>query len=103
MLFTEASFFQKFAIILFMTILNSTAGSFVVFIVLADCIGPSQPTKFIDSILAKMGLRKAVDSTGRPIDKYSTHGSQAFTSNTAGTSFRSKLMSLSEDELEGSA
>jgi hypothetical protein len=104
MLFTEVSFFQKFAIILFMTVLNSTAGSFVVFIVLADCIGPSRPTKFVDSILAKLGLRKEVDSTGRAVDKYSTPGSQLYTNtNTDTIDVDSKRMSLSKDELEGSA
>jgi predicted exporter len=79
MLFTEVSFFRKFAIILFMTVLHSTAGSFVVFIVLADCIGPSRPTEFVESTLRKLGFRKKTSSSVEPIDKYSKHGSELFT------------------------
>eukprot|EP00584_Thalassiosira_punctigera_P004897 CAMPEP_0172529430 /NCGR_PEP_ID=MMETSP1067-20121228/3509_1 /TAXON_ID=265564 ORGANISM="Thalassiosira punctigera, Strain Tpunct2005C2" /NCGR_SAMPLE_ID=MMETSP1067 /ASSEMBLY_ACC=CAM_ASM_000444 /LENGTH=62 /DNA_ID=CAMNT_0013313477 /DNA_START=31 /DNA_END=215 /DNA_ORIENTATION=- len=41
MLFTTNLFSRKFALILAMTILHSAIGSFVVFLVLCDCIGPS--------------------------------------------------------------
>jgi hypothetical protein len=54
MIFTTISFFQKFAVILFFTILMATVGSFVVFITLTDCIGPSKPTYLMDLIIAKM-------------------------------------------------
>ncbi|KAL7467681.1 hypothetical protein ACHAXS_007918 [Conticribra weissflogii] len=54
MVFTEITFFQKFAVILFMTIVHSTLASFVVFIVLCDCIGPSEPTKTYDRMRAKL-------------------------------------------------
>mmetsp|Transcript_3888 Transcript_3888/g.8675 ORF Transcript_3888/g.8675 Transcript_3888/m.8675 type:complete len:1195 (+) Transcript_3888:233-3817(+) len=54
MVFTEITFFQKFAVILFMTIVHSTLASFVVFIALCDCIGPSEPTKTYDRIRAKL-------------------------------------------------
>lgn len=37
MLFTVISFFEKFAVILFLTIAQSTVGSFVVFLTLVDC------------------------------------------------------------------
>lgn len=37
MLFTVISFFQKFAVILFLTIAQSTVGSFVVFLTMVDC------------------------------------------------------------------
>lgn len=53
MLFTEITFFQKFAVILFMTILHSVLGCFVVFLVLCDCFGPAEPTKGYDTIKGK--------------------------------------------------
>lgn len=54
MLFTVITFFVKFALILFFTILHATAGSFIVFLVLADCFGPSDPTRSIDWIISKI-------------------------------------------------
>merc|ERR1712232_621018 len=50
MLFAEISFFTKFATVLFMTILHSSIAGFVIFLVLSDCFGPSQPTKLFDKI-----------------------------------------------------
>jgi len=54
MVFTEITFFRKFAVILFMTILHSTIGCFVVFLVLCDCFGPAEPTKMYDAIRSKI-------------------------------------------------
>lgn len=54
MIFTVITFFQKFAIILFFTILMATVGSFVVFITLTDCVGPARPTYLMDRLCAKM-------------------------------------------------
>jgi len=54
MLFCSVVFFTKFAMILFMTIIHATIGSFVVYIVLNDLFGPSEPTKFIDGLVAKL-------------------------------------------------
>merc|ERR1712232_5236 len=51
MLFTVITFFQKFAIVLFLTIVESTIGSFVFFLTLTDCIGPSNPTYAVDYIV----------------------------------------------------
>jgi hypothetical protein len=51
MLFCKVSFFTKFATILIFTILHATIGSFVVFLTLNVTIGPSEPTKFIDSLI----------------------------------------------------
>merc|ERR1712151_957893 len=48
MMFTILFLFRKFALILFLTITQATIGSLVVFISLADCIGPSHPTYTID-------------------------------------------------------
>jgi hypothetical protein len=58
MLFTTISFFQKFALILFMTIIQATVGSFVVFLCLTDCIGPSNPTYMVDKFLALVTGKK---------------------------------------------
>lgn len=53
MLFCRITFFTKFASILFMTMLHATIGTFVGFLVLADLFGPSEPTKLVDTQLAK--------------------------------------------------
>lgn len=53
MAFTVITFFEKFATILFLTIAQSTVGSFVVFLVMVDSIGPSDPTYTVDSLLAR--------------------------------------------------
>jgi hypothetical protein len=53
MLFTVISFFEKFAVVLFLTIIQATAGSFIVFLVLTDCFGPAEPTYTVDLLLAK--------------------------------------------------
>merc|ERR1712057_140252 len=44
MLFCTITFFQKFALILFFTIVIATLGSFIFFITLTNCFGPSNPT-----------------------------------------------------------
>lgn len=54
MIFTEITFFSKFAVMLFMTIIHSTIGCFVVFLVLCDCFGPAEPTKGYDTIKSKL-------------------------------------------------
>jgi len=53
MLFTKILFFQKFAIVLFMTIVHSTIASFFIFLAIVECIGPSEPTKGVDYIVDK--------------------------------------------------
>jgi len=58
MLFTVINFFQKFALILFMTIIQATVGSFIVFLTLTDCIGPSNPTYLVDLAKEKLFGRK---------------------------------------------
>ena len=54
MIFTVITFFQKFAQILFYTVIMATLGSFIVFITLSDTFGPSQPTVLVDAIVAKL-------------------------------------------------
>merc|ERR1712008_600898 len=58
MLFTVINFFQKFALILFMTIIQATVGSFILFLTLTDCIGPSNPTYLVDLAKEKLFGRK---------------------------------------------
>lgn len=40
MLFTLIIFFQKFAVVLFMTVLEANIGSFIVFLTITDSVGP---------------------------------------------------------------
>jgi len=54
MLFCKVLFFTKFALILLMTVIHSTIGSFVVYLVLTDTFGPAEPTKFVDTIVSKI-------------------------------------------------
>jgi hypothetical protein len=61
MLFTVISFFQKFALILCFTVIQATIGSFIVFLTMTICIGPSQPTHLVDTLLAKL-FRRSNDS-----------------------------------------
>jgi len=61
MLFTVITFFQKFALILCMTILQATLGSFVVFLVFTDTIGPSNPTYLADRIFGSCGSKSAAE------------------------------------------
>jgi len=53
MLFTVIDFFQKFALILFMTMIQATLGSFVMFLTFTDCIGPSNPTYLADKVTSR--------------------------------------------------
>jgi hypothetical protein len=57
MLFTEILFFQKFALILCFTVIQATLGSFIVFLTMTICIGPSRPTHLVDTLLAKLFRR----------------------------------------------
>lgn len=53
MLFCKVVFFTKFAVILLMAVIHATIGSFVIYLVLCNLFGPSEPTKFIDGIATK--------------------------------------------------
>ena len=64
MLFTIITFFVKFAVILFFTVLQATVGSFIVFLVLADTFGPSHPTFVVDWISDKVCGSKKVEGDG---------------------------------------
>jgi hypothetical protein len=58
MLFTVITFFQKFALILFFTVIQASVGSFVIFLVLVDCIGPSNPTYLLDRVFGWCGNKE---------------------------------------------
>jgi len=53
MLFCTVTFFQKFALILLMTILHATIASFIFYLVCTTSFGPSEPTKLIDGLALK--------------------------------------------------
>lgn len=53
MLFTVITFFQKFALILFFTVLQASIGSFIIFLTMMDCVGPSNPTYLVDRYLLR--------------------------------------------------
>jgi predicted RND superfamily exporter protein len=53
MLFCKVTFFIKFALILLMTIIHATVGSFVVYLVCTVTFGPAEPTKWMDSLLSQ--------------------------------------------------
>jgi hypothetical protein len=51
MMFTKIIFFQRFAVILFYSLIMGLFGAVFVFLVLLDTIGPAEPTVLIDSLL----------------------------------------------------
>ena len=66
MLFTVITFFQKFALVLFFTVIQATAGSFVVFLAMSVCIGPTEPTYLVDSLLEKVGIGRHSNKKSAP-------------------------------------
>ncbi|KAG7341385.1 Patched family protein [Nitzschia inconspicua] len=64
MLFTIITFFQKFALILFFTIIMATIGSFVFLLTCLDCIGPSNPTFLADRCMEKFCKIQTTAPTG---------------------------------------
>ena len=62
---------QKFAMVLFFTIVQATIGSFVVFLTLTDVLGPSQPTYMVDQWLAKCCVPSLADNSAQTIEKSS--------------------------------
>lgn len=52
MLFCTITFFRKFAMVLFLTVVMATVASFVVFITLCNCFGPTNPTYLVDKCLS---------------------------------------------------
>ena len=58
MLFCTITFFKKFALILFFTVVMSTIGSFLFFMTLTNCFGPTDPTYMVDRCLTMCGVDK---------------------------------------------
>ena len=57
MLFTTIVFFQKFALVLFFSIIQATTGAFVFFCSIVDSVGPNNPTAFFQSIANRWSLK----------------------------------------------
>lgn len=53
MMFTVITFFEKFGVVLFLTILQAVVGSFVVFLTITDAVGPTHPTYLYEQMVAK--------------------------------------------------
>ena len=70
MLFTTISFFQRFATILFYTIVQATIGSFVVYLTLSDTIGPAHPTYAFDWVANKIRGGKVGGEDGKMKSTY---------------------------------
>ncbi len=51
MLFTVITFFRKFAMILFITTVMASVGSFIFLATFLDCSGPSNPTYLADKCM----------------------------------------------------
>ena len=49
---------NQFSLILFFTVIQATAGSFIMFLTMADCVGPSDPTFLVDTCLGTLIGRK---------------------------------------------
>ncbi|CAB9518411.1 dispatched homolog 1 [Seminavis robusta] len=59
MLFTVIYFWRLFAMVLFFTIIQATIGSFVVFLVFTDVMGPSNPTYLVDNLTRLFWIQAA--------------------------------------------
>ena len=64
MLFCTLAFFTKFAEMLLLTITHAIIGSFVLYLVLTDTFGPSEPTKLYDKVAASLCGPKEQDEHG---------------------------------------
>ena len=75
MLFCVITFFQKFALILFFTVIQATLGSFVFFLCLTDTLGPRNPTYVVDWLTGNLepkgeGEKKSKGETMPPFDPH---------------------------------
>ena len=99
MFFTTIDFFSLFATSLFFTIIQATLGSFVFFLTLTNCVGPSQPTYFADQIYAKCYPTKEPQENhggrnGNGDTKLASHDAHL-----VGTTKRVQGLSKMEDEI----
>jgi len=58
MLFCTITFFQKFGTILLFTIIQATLGSFIFFMTLTNCFGPTDPTKLVNKCFKMCGKKE---------------------------------------------
>ena len=58
MLFTTITFFRKFALVLFLTVIMATIASFIVFLTLTNCFGPTNPTYLVDKCVSVCRKRR---------------------------------------------
>jgi hypothetical protein len=82
MLFTVITFFQKFALILFLTVVQASIGSFILFLTMVDCLGPSNPTYLVDRWLLGKKIEEDLivedsERTARDIDSQHDNKSQS--------------------------
>jgi len=63
---TVIEFFQKFAVILFFSVLQATVASFVVYLTLSDTIGPSNPTYLFDLATEKCRKNESGQNESHP-------------------------------------
>lgn len=66
MMFCLITFFTKFAMVLFFTIVQSCLGAFVFFLALTDSIGPTQPTYLVDALVERC-FGSEEDSVGEAV------------------------------------
>merc|ERR1712113_876740 len=99
MLFTVITFFQKFALVLFLTIVQATIGSFVVFLVMTDCIGPNEPTYLVDRALEAAGCKSstASETDGEPATT-TTEMDKTTTTHTTTQTAPAKKLVVDEEE-----
>ena len=78
MLATKILFFQKFAYVLFFSVVQATFGAFVFFSILVDCIGPSHPTWLMDWICSQCSSKEetAQEDLDLEIDRTDSFNSQ---------------------------
>jgi 5-methyltetrahydrofolate--homocysteine methyltransferase len=66
--FTVITFFQKFGLILLMTVIQATGASFLIFCALNLCFGPTNPTYLYDKVVAKLCTKSTPSSFDKDDD-----------------------------------
>jgi len=91
--------------ILLMTIVHATIGSFVIYIVLTDLFGPSEPTKLIDGLLrwlikcGKKGETKDAGTDDLVLTKEDNETAEPYAAN-LGMGNNKEIMAQSDHEVE---
>jgi hypothetical protein len=98
MLFAVITFFRKFALVLFFTIIMATVGSFIVLLTLTDCFGPSQPTYLVDLIFDRISARCCNRSIADDSDDTNSNEQQESKGSTDATSPTNGSHGVDSDE-----